>query len=327
MMIATPLSFFLLFAVSGTVVNQTTGQPQAGATVTLYKISNVGPEAMTSLKSGTDGKFEMPDTPQGGPHMLQTAFAGITYNKMLPPGRPTTSLSVDVFNRSAQPGPARVATHMILLEPNGMKLQINESVIWRNEGKTAFYDEKNGTMRFYLPPGAGGKVRVNCTAPQGMPIERPAVKTPQAGVYTVDFPVKPGETRFDILYETPMTGPGTFVAKVLHGGGPVRLVAPSGVTLESDKIKLLGTEPSSQAGIFELQGAEANVGVSGIGSLRGPESASGDQAEGGDEEGGEGLKQIRPRLYNRFEVLLGVLGLAFVSALVLLYRKSGTGHA
>ena len=87
MMIATPLSF-LLFAVSGTVVNQTTGQPQAGATVTLYKISSAGPEAMTSLKSGTDGKFEMPDTPQGGPHMLQTAFAGTLITRCCRPEGP-----------------------------------------------------------------------------------------------------------------------------------------------------------------------------------------------------------------------------------------------
>src|SRR5262245_26356988 len=228
-----PLALFL-FAVSGTVVNQTTGQPQPGATVTLYKVGANGPEAMTSVKSAAGGKFEMPDTVQGGPHLLQTAYSGVTYNKMLPPGRPTTDLSVDVYNTSPKPDGAQVTTHMILLEPNGMKLQVNESVIWRNPGNTAYYDEKNGTMRFFLPLGAGGKVRVNCTAPQGMPIERPAVKTAKEGIYTVDFPVKPGDTRFDLMYEMPMTGPGNFTTKIVHGGGPVRVVAPSGVELQSD---------------------------------------------------------------------------------------------
>jgi hypothetical protein len=320
----TPFAF-LLFAVSGTVVNQTTGQPQPGATVTLYKITQAGPEAMTSIKSAAGGKFDMPDTPQGGPHMLQTAFGGITYNKMLPPGRPTTDLTVDVFNPSAKPDNAKVATHMILLEPDGMKLHVNESVIWRNEGNTAFYDEKNGTMRFFLPPGAGGKVKVNCTAPQGMPVERPAVKTAQQGVYTVDFPVKPGETRFDLMYEIPMTGPGTFTAKVLHSGGPVRLVAPSGVTLEGDKIKLLGNEPSTQAGVYELSGTDATIAVSGTGALRGPEGEGG--GEGGDNEGGEGLKPTRPRVYARFEALLAIFAIALVSALALLYRKSGNIQA
>ena len=206
-----------------------------------------------------------------------------------------------------------------------MKLQVNESVIWRNESKIAFYDEKNGTMRFFLPAGTGGKVKVNCTAPQGMPIERPAVKTAREGVFTVDFPVKPGETRFDILYDLPMTGPGTFTTKILHGGGPVRLVAPTGVTLESDKIQLLGNEPSTQAGVYELKGTEASIGVTGIGSLRGSEGGGG--GESGDEEGGEGLKPIRPRVYSRFEALLAVFGIALASALVLLYRKSGNRAA
>jgi len=311
----------LLFAVTGIVTNQTTGQPQTGATVTLYKLGQDGPEAMTSVKSGTSGKFDIPDTPKGGPHMLQTVHAGITYNKMLPPGRPATDLAVDVYNASAKPDGARVVTHMILLEPDGMKLNVNESIIWRSDSKTAFYDEKNGTMRFYLPPGAAGKVRVNCTAPQGMPIERPAVKTRTADVYTVDFPVKPGETRFDLLYDLPMTGPGTFTAKPLHGGSPVRLVAPSGVTLAGDQIQHLGNEPSTQAGVFEVKSANAVITVGGIGSLRGPEQASG--GEGGEEgDGGGGLKQIRPRLYDNFNAVVALLGLSLSAALVLLYRKS-----
>ncbi len=324
-MITTSLGLFL-FAVTGAVVNQTTSQPQPGATVTLYRIGNAGPEALTSVKSAAGGKFEIPDTPAGGPHLLQTAFGGITYNKMLPPGRPTTDLTVDVFNASAKADAARVVTHMILLEPNGMKLQVNESVIWRNEGKTAYYDEKNGTMCFFLPAAsAAGKVRVNCTAPQGMPIERPAVKTTREGIYTVDFPVKPGETRFDILYELPMTGPGVFTTKNVHGG-QVRLVAPSGVTLDSDKIKLLGKEPSTQAGVYEVTASEASIGVSGTGSLRRAEGESG--AGGGeDEDGGEGLKPIPPRIYGGFKELLALFGIALVAALVLLYRKSGNIQA
>lgn len=319
----TSLALFL-FAVNGVVVNQTTGQPQPNATVTLYKIGSAGPEAMTSIKSDAAGKFDMADTPQGGPHMLQTAYAGITYNKMLPPGRPTTDLTVEVYNSTPKADGARVATHMILLEPDGMKLHVSESVIWRNEGKAAFYDEKNGTMRFFLPPGAGGKVKVNCTAPQGMAVERPAVKTAQQNVYTVDFPVKPGETRFDLSYEMPMTGPGAFNTKILHGGSPVRVVAPQGVTLEGDKIKLLGNEPSTQAGVYELSGTDITIAVNGTGSLRGPEGEGG---EGEDNEGGEGLKPIRPRVYTRFEALLAIFAVALVSALALLYRKSGNLQA
>ncbi|HXI39662.1 MAG TPA: hypothetical protein VNH83_06770, partial [Bryobacteraceae bacterium] len=35
-------------AIDGKVVNQTTGKPQAGATVTLYKLGQAGPEQIES---------------------------------------------------------------------------------------------------------------------------------------------------------------------------------------------------------------------------------------------------------------------------------------
>src|ERR1017187_10432020 len=58
----------LLAAVDGTVVNKTTGQPQSGATVTLYKLGQAGMESVESVKSGAQGKFHIDQTPQG-PHL------------------------------------------------------------------------------------------------------------------------------------------------------------------------------------------------------------------------------------------------------------------
>ena len=47
-----------LLAEDGQVLNQTTGKPQPGATVTLFKLGGqAGPEVVESVKSGADGKF------------------------------------------------------------------------------------------------------------------------------------------------------------------------------------------------------------------------------------------------------------------------------
>jgi hypothetical protein len=86
----------LLAAVDGTVINKTTGQPQPGATVTLYKLGQAGMESVESVKSGAQGKFHIDQTPQG-PHLIQTAFDGVTYNHMLPPGSVYSGLSLDVY--------------------------------------------------------------------------------------------------------------------------------------------------------------------------------------------------------------------------------------
>ena len=112
---AAPLRFA---AVTGTVTNQSTGKPQAGATVALYKLgTQIGLELIDQAKSDAQGNFTINQTPQG-PHLIRTAFDGVTYNHMLPPGRPTTGIPIEVYNASKQPGEAKVAKHMILFEPS-----------------------------------------------------------------------------------------------------------------------------------------------------------------------------------------------------------------
>ena len=75
-------------AVTGTVINKTTGQPQAGATVALNKLDpQLGITLVDQAKSGPDGSFTInQDTTGGMPYLIRTAFDGVTYNHMLPPG-------------------------------------------------------------------------------------------------------------------------------------------------------------------------------------------------------------------------------------------------
>src|SRR5882762_7821427 len=88
-------------AVDGTVTNRTTGKPQPGATVTLYKLGQNGLESVESVKSDAAGKFRI-DQDLQGPRLLRTAYDGVTYNHMLPPRAPTTGLSLDVYNAIKQ---------------------------------------------------------------------------------------------------------------------------------------------------------------------------------------------------------------------------------
>jgi hypothetical protein len=306
----------VLAAVDGVVVNETTSQPQAGATVTLYKLDQNGLNAVESVKSGPGGVFAI-DRAVQGPHLVQAAWDGVTYNHMLPPGRPTSGLQVKVWNSSkARPQGVSVDTHMILLEPDGATLSVNESFIWRNAGNLSFNNPEGGTLRFQLPPGAGGKVKVMCTAPQGMPIERAAMKTGTANVFGVDFPIKPGETRIDISYSLPASAGAKFQTKALHGGGPVRIVAPQGVTLKGAGVEALGQEPTTQATIYEVKGAAIDVEVEGTGALR-----AGGEESGGDEDESPGIQQIRPRVYDRLLWVLALSGVILALTLALVYRR------
>lgn len=300
-----------LFAeVSGVVTNQTTGKPQPGATVTLYKLGSAGMDSVESVKSGADGRFSINQTPEG-PHLIQTAFDGVTYNHMLPPGAPAAAIDLKVFSSvKKQPAQAKVATHMILLEPSEAELAVNESLIYKNDGTVSYNDPDGGTLRFTVPATAS-KVKVMASGPQGVPVERAAEPAGKPGAFKVDFPIKPGETRFDLTYT--LATPAEF-AKTLTTGAPARVVVPAGVTLISEDLQLLGQEPQTQASIYETKKREFAARIQGTGSLHAPQGE-------GEEEGGEGLKQIRPRVYDRFYVILGLSLFILVLSFLLLYRR------
>ena len=302
-------------AVTGTVINRSTGLPQAGATVALNKLGQNGIELIDQAKSDVAGKFSINQTPQGTPYVIRTAFDGITYNHMLPPGSPTTDLSIEVFNVSKQPGAARISKHMLLFEPSGGQMTVNETFLFNNDGKTAWYDASNGTLHFFLPASAGGKATVQGTAPGGMPIGAAVDTTATSNVFKVDFPVKPGETRFDIVYTVPYTDGADYEGKVVTKDENTYLIAPNGVTLDGAGLNDLGVEPRSQAHIYGLAATAYKIKLTGT-PVAATTADSGDQPDNGPQ-----IEQIMPRLYAKavpiILLALGVLAVGFA----LLYRS------
>jgi hypothetical protein len=320
-----------LAAIDGTVVNQTTGQPQPGATVSLFRLGQGGMESLETVKTNDQGKFAFQKDEQGAA-LIQAVHQGVTYSHMLQPGAARTGLTVSVYSAAAK-ADAKVTQHMMLFEPTGDSVMVSETYILNNTGKTTWSDPQSGTLRIYLPPAAKGIVQVNATAPQGMPIRRVAEKTAEANVYKIDFPIKPGESRIDLTYLAPAGAP--FDGRILFtGDGATRLVAPAGVELKGAGIEALGQEPRTQATIYSVKSKQFKIEIAGTGTLRQPEAES---------AGSEGprIEQVMPRLYQSIDsdagtgaklasvkwvlaLSLAVLTLGFV----LLYRAgSAPAHA
>ena len=304
----------LLAAVDGTVVDKTTGQPQAGATVTLYKLGQAGPEFVVSVKSGAGGKFHMDQTPQG-PHLLQAAFEGVTYNHILPPGSATSGVSLDVYNSSKEPGAARISRHFLIFQPSGAEMSVSEGFIFTNNGTTTYNDPDGGTLKFYLPAAAKGVVQVKATAPQGMPIDRAADKTNQKDIYKVDFPIKPGETSMQVSYTVPYSSGALFEGKTVgKTEEPTLLVVPNGVTLKGEGVESRGQEPRSQASVFSVAAATYKVEIAG--SMPAAAASDADSTDNGPS-----LEEVSPKVLQQnmkwiLALALGILALGFI----VLYR-------
>jgi len=315
-----PIAFIItcstaLAAITGQVRNQTTGKPQSGATVALYKLgAQNGLELIDQAKSDAGGQFTINREVQG-PNLIRTAFDGVTYNHMLPPGQPTTGLTLEVFNASRQPGAAKVGKHIIMFEPAGGQMAVTETYLLTNSGKTAWNDPDVGTLHFFLPEGARGKAEVQGTAPGGMPIGAPVKKTSKADVFAADFAVKPGETRFHVTYAVPYVEGAPYAGKVIAKEDNTYLVVPSGVTLKGENLNDMGLEPRSQAHIFGLSGNSYSVQLTG--------AAAAVATDAGGDDGSPKIEQIMPRVLGRTKLIvglaLGILALGFA----LLYRASG----
>ena len=306
-------------AVTGTVINRTTGQPQAGATVALNRLGQNGIELVDQAKSDAQGRFTINQEVQG-PHVLRTAFDGVSYNHMLPPGSPTTGLTIDVYNSSKLPGEAKVSKHMIVFAPtSGGQMGVHEMFLCENSGTTAWNNPDAGALKFYLPAGARGKAQVEATAPGGMPIPAALVPSTSGDVRGIDFPIKPGQTRFDIDYTVPYTLGTPYTGKIPSKDDNTYLVVPPGVTLTGERLTDMGTEPKSQDHIFGLPAATYSIKLEGAAAPP-PEAEN----PAGEQQDSPPIEAIMPRLYGNVYVILGLSLAILAVGFVLLYRKSST---
>lgn len=300
-------------AISGTVINATTGKPEAAVTVTLVHPGEGGMQTLGSAKSGADGSFAIDKDVPSPPALLQATYQGVTYNSILQPGAPSTGVRLNVYEATSKPSADVTAQHLVILEPGSDQLRVSETFLVENRGKTTFQDAANGSVQVFLPKSAQQGTQVTVTAPGGMPIRRPPEKTSQSDIFKVNYPVKPGETQFELAYALP--DPKKFSGKA-PGKDPLRLVTAGSVKLSGDGLVDKGTEPRTQAHIYEIPaGASFELGIEGTGDLR---------TENADAQEDTGQPKTEPgpaRIYNR---LYWVLGLTFgMLALggTMLYRK------
>lgn len=314
----------LFAAMDGTVINRTTGKPQAGVAVLLVKPGEGGMRTIGQTTTDASGHFAFErDEPGGGPQLLQAKFEGVDYNKLMTPNIPTSNVELDIYQATKSPAVARVAERMLLIEPSASQTGVSETVIIQNDSNTTYINDSLGSLLFHLPPAAKGQVRVNAQGAQGMPLPRPAEKTKEADIFKVNFPLKPGQTEIDVNYSLPTGSPLTFQGRVVNvkgmAAGPLRLIAPSGVALAGKDIQSVGTEPKTQAGIYTVTAPGAfSVDVTGTGSLHNGNDQTAQEDDGDSPQVTEG----QPRIYAHLSWLLALAFCILGVGLVVLYRSS-----
>jgi len=210
-------------SITGTVTNKTTSKPAAGDDVVLIRLSQ-GMQESNRTKTDSRGHFSL-ELPDQGVHLVRVTHDKANYFKPAPPG--TTTLDVDVFNAAAKvEGIAGEADVMrIQTDESGKTLHVVQNFFVKNDSdppKTQFSDRP---FEFYLPAGAVVEGSA-ALGPGGMPVQASPVPLGDPNHYAFIFPIRPGETRFQITYHVPYSGSLEIMPKLVLATDTIAIMMP-----------------------------------------------------------------------------------------------------
>lgn len=208
--------------VRGTVVNKTTNRPGAEDDVVLIALSQSMQE-IGRTKTDTAGHFTI-NVPDDGMHLIRVDHQRMAYFAPVTPGE--SHVNVTVYDVMERVQGITSEAQMIRMDTDGQQLRVVETYFVKNDSSPPHtqFGPKGYTVE--LPPGAvvdGGMAM----GPGGMPVTTTPIPGHTAGQYTFLFPIRPGETRFQVGYHLRYTGALTFDSQILFPTAHFAVVLPA----------------------------------------------------------------------------------------------------
>ena len=195
--------------VTGSVRNQSRGEPAAGDEVILIRLGNGMSEegrAQTDAQGAFTLNLQRPDKP----HLVRVFHQGVSYDQQVSAGQ---ARSIKVFDTATQVQGITGAIEILRTGTNGDLLHVSDLVEIKNISSPPLTQVGEHTFEVYLP--ASAKIdSVMAAGPDdtGMMISVTPVPG-QPGHYTVNFPLRPGATKFAFNYDLPYHGHVVFQTK------------------------------------------------------------------------------------------------------------------
>jgi hypothetical protein len=292
--LALPLSLAAA-TISGTVTNKTTNKPAAGDTAVLLDLTQSMQEsARTTVDAQGHYSFTVPDN--AGMHLVQVEHQKASYYGPVPPN--TTTVNVDVYDVAPRVEGLHIYADVSRMETDQQGLSVTESYFIRNESKPPKTQLSAHSFEFYLPQDATLE-GATATGPGGMAVASSPVPAGEKGHYAFVFPLRPGETRFQIGYRLPYSGSLGLKARVSLPADNVAVMLPKSMSFDGGKsfqaLQGEASGPGTQTYLATNVGPAVPVAytVSGTGSMPREQQGQSDQGQAqagmtGPEQGATG---------------------------------------
>jgi hypothetical protein len=283
-------SFAAAQNITGTVTNATTGKPSAGDDVTLLSLSQ-GMQEVGSTKSDARGRFSLSaPADDRAPHMVRVTHDGVNY---FPQGGPlmpgTTTVELTVYDSAKKVDGLSQTVEVDRYQSDGKLLQAIALYAIRNQSQPArtVADEKR-TFEFVLPAGAELE-SAQAKGPGGQPIAVEALPGSQKDHYALTYPLRPGETQFQVSYHMPYSGEASISPKPLGDVQHFVVMTPQGMTFtpkNPQRFQSMPDQPGVMVATNVKPGEDLSFRIAGTGEFQ-AEGQQGAQSTGrGDASSG-----------------------------------------
>ena len=190
---------------TGTVTNGTTGKPSVGDEVILIKLA-AGMDEVGHTKTNAQGKYTFTFDDDSAPHLVRVVHQDVTYHQPAPPG--TNSADVTVYDVSPKVEGVHAVADLMYIQARQGQLGVTRIFAIDNTSKPARTQMNDANFEFYMPEGAEiDAAEAQTAGGQGVNVS----PTPQAekGRYAFVFPLRPGQTQFQVTYHLPYSGKAT----------------------------------------------------------------------------------------------------------------------
>jgi hypothetical protein len=257
--------------ITGSVRNQSRDQPAAGDEVILLRVDHAM-QADARAKTGAEGVFTLhvPHRAKSYSYVVRVIHQGISYDQRASAG---DALSIQVFDAAPRVHAIGASIEILRAGTNDRLLHVSDMYELRNDSSPPVTQTGDRTFEVYLPTNARLD-SVLAAGPEKIGAEISAELIPgEPGHYAVNFPLRPGDTKFAFNYDVPYDGRAVFKTRLAYPLRQLAVMLPPSMKFSS---RSLAFEPLA-TGRSDIQVQTANqleagdgpvFEISGTGALR-----------------------------------------------------------
>jgi hypothetical protein len=218
-------------AITGSVRNQSTGAAAAGDEVILLRLLNgMQEEARTRIDS--QGSFTFNAQLPESRYLVRVMHQAVNYDREAPLGG--GAVTINVFD--AAPAVKGVSGKIEIMRIGSERNSLHVSDLYdiKNDSSPPLTQASEHNFEFYLPPKAViSSVMAAGPNSGGVKISAAAVAA-EPGHYTLNFPLRPGETKFAINYDLPYSGHAVLRPRLFYPVEQLAVMFPPSMSFKSD---------------------------------------------------------------------------------------------